>query len=186
MLSDVDIQSAIRSGDIRIESPLPILPSQWQPVSVDLRIGPDYRRPLRSGVRDLAYTLGRSDPDDFFQSVRAEPKFRLEPGGFAIGSTIESVYVSDKISCRIEGKSSVGRSGLAIHVTAGFVDPGFEGELTLELVNMAPYEIVIPTGTKVCQVCFFELKTPCQSPYGPTRGSHYHGQRGPTLVRPKV
>lgn len=110
--------------------------------------------------------------------------YALSPGQFVLGSTIEKVSLPDYIAARFEGKSSLGRMGLATHVTAGFIDAGFCGNVTLEMKNETPWYIVIAPGMRIGQLCFFELDTPARNPYGSEiLGSHYQGQIGPTPVR---
>jgi len=110
--------------------------------------------------------------------------FVLHPGEFVLGSTYEHVSLPDDIAARLEGKSSLGRLGLLTHSTAGFIDPGFQGHVTLELSNMATLPIKLWPGMKVGQLCFFQLSSPATHPYGSKEaGSHYQGQRGPTPSR---
>ena len=108
----------------------------------------------------------------------------LHPGEFVLGSTWETVSLPDDLAARVEGKSSLGRLGLLTHATAGFVDPGFSGHVTLELSNVATLPIMLYPGMKIGQLCFFRLSSPAESPYGSAAyGSHYQGQRGPTASR---
>ena len=110
--------------------------------------------------------------------------FILHPGEFALGSTYEVVTLPDDIAARVEGKSSLGRLGLLTHATAGFIDPGFSGHVTLELSNVATLPIKLWPGMKIGQLCFFQLSSPAEHPYGAgARGSRYQGQRGPTASR---
>src|SRR5690606_1603613 len=110
--------------------------------------------------------------------------FVLHPGEFVLGSTYESVSLPDDIAARLEGKSSLGRLGLLTHSTAGFIDPGFEGNVTLELSNTATLPIYLWPGMKIGQLCFFRLTSPAEHPYGSEKyGSRYRGQRGPTASR---
>ncbi len=110
--------------------------------------------------------------------------FILHPGEFVLGSILETVTLPDDVAARVEGKSSLGRLGLLTHATAGFVDPGFSGHVTLELSNVATLPIKLWPGMKVGQLCFFRLSSPVEKPYGSDAyGSHYQGQRGPTASR---
>ena len=110
--------------------------------------------------------------------------FILHPGEFVLGSTYEVVTLPDDIAARVEGKSSLGRLGLLTHATAGFVDPGFSGHVTLELANVATLPIKLYPGMKIGQFCFFRLSSPSEHPYGSEKyGSRYQGQRGPTPSR---
>ena len=117
------------------------------------------------------------------EPVGDEP-FILHPGEFVLGSTYEVVSLPDDVAARVEGKSSLGRLGLLTHATAGFVDPGFSGHVTLELANVATLPIKLYPGMKIGQFCFFRLSSPSEHPYGSERyGSRYQGQRGPTPSR---
>jgi dCTP deaminase len=116
--------------------------------------------------------------------VSADGEFVLHPGEFVLGSTFEVVTLADDVAARLEGKSSLGRLGLLTHSTAGFIDPGFSGHVTLELSNTATMPIKLYPGMKVGQLCFFRLSSPAESPYGHgASGSRYQGQRGPTASR---
>jgi dCTP deaminase len=116
--------------------------------------------------------------------VEGDEPFILHPGEFVLGSTVERIRLPDDLVARLEGKSSLGRLGLLIHSTAGYVDPGWDGYLTLELSNVANLPITIYPGMKIGQISFFRLSSPAERPYGSTeRGSKYQGQRGPTASR---
>ena len=116
--------------------------------------------------------------------VKQDEPFILHPGEFVLGSTYEVVSLPDDIAARVEGKSSLGRLGLLTHATAGFVDPGFSGHVTLELANVATLPIKLYPGMKIGQLCFFRLSSPAEHPYGSEKyGSRYQGQRGPTPSR---
>jgi dCTP deaminase len=116
--------------------------------------------------------------------VTSDETFVLHPGEFVLGSTYEVVSLPDDIAARLEGKSSLGRLGLLTHSTAGFIDPGFSGHVTLELANVATLPIKLYPGMKIGQLCFFRLSSPADNPYGSAKyGSRYQGQRGPTPSR---
>lgn len=116
--------------------------------------------------------------------VSAEGSLILHPGEFVLGSTYEKVTLADDVAARLEGKSSLGRLGLLTHSTAGFIDPGFSGHVTLELSNTATLPIALYPGMKVGQLCFFQLSSAAEKPYGSgASGSRYQGQRGPTASR---
>ncbi|MEP7018750.1 MAG: dCTP deaminase, partial [Actinomycetota bacterium] len=116
--------------------------------------------------------------------VERDEPFILHPGEFVLGSSFEVVTLPDDLAARLEGKSSLGRLGLVTHSTAGFVDPGFSGHVTLELSNVATLPIKLWPGMKVGQLCFFKLSSPAENPYGSAKyGSRYQGQRGPTASR---
>ena len=113
-----------------------------------------------------------------------EDPFVLHPGEFVLGSTLEVVTLPDDVAARLEGKSSLGRLGLLTHSTAGFIDPGFSGHVTLELSNVATLPIMLWPGMKIGQLCFFQLSSPAEKPYGSAEyQSRYQGQRGPTASR---
>jgi dCTP deaminase len=127
-----------------------------------------------------------ADQSDLTREVTTDgdEPFVLHPGEFVLGSTYELVGLGDALAARVEGKSSLGRLGLLTHATAGFVDPGFTGHVTLELANVATLPIKLYPGMKIGQLCFFRLSSPAEHPYGSTAaGSHYQGQRGPTPSR---
>jgi len=180
LLSDVDIKKEIGSGDIVIE---PLSEKDIQPSSVDLRVSKEFRV-----FENHKYT--RIDPREeqkelttLVQSSNDDP-FVLHPGEFVLGSTYEKISLSNKIVARLEGKSSLGRVGLLIHSTAGFVDPGFNGFLTLELSNVASLPIVIYPEMKIGQVSFYYLNSPSSATYGSEiYGSKYQDQEGPTPSR---
>ena len=125
-------------------------------------------------------------PDDLTDLVEVDEadEFILHPGEFVLASTVETIAISDRIAARLEGKSSMGRIGLMIHSTSGFIDPGFNGDITLELSNVARIPIALNPGMKIGQLSFLLLSSPCEFPYGsPQLGSRYQGQQGPTPSR---
>jgi len=156
-----------------------------QPSSIDVRISNLFRvfRNHTRGVIDV-----KVDTTDLTELVEipadASEPFMLHPGEFVLGSTLERVVVPDDLVARIEGKSSLGRLGLLIHSTAGFIDAGFDGHVTLELANVASLPITLYPGMKIGQVSFMQMTTPADNPYGKgAKGSKYQGQRGPTPSR---
>jgi dCTP deaminase len=177
MLSDGDLQDALNSGSLAV-----IPPGVMQPASIDLTLGLGFQtfqiKPAGLGI----------DPDEGYLplpvSSRPGDTIWFEPGQFALGCTAEKVWIGDGLAARIEGKSSLGRLGLMVHSTAGFVDPGFHGQLTLELHNVNRYPIALRPGMAIAQLCVFELKTPARRPYGSDGlGSRYQDQQGPTASR---
>jgi dCTP deaminase len=180
ILSDVDIRKEIESGRIVID---PFDPSAIQPSSIDLHVDDRFRVfansrypyiDVKKEMPGLTEVVEVADPDPFI----------LHPGEFVLGSTLERVAIPDDMVARLEGKSSLGRLGLLIHSTAGYVDPGWDGFLTLELSNVANLPITIYPGMKIGQISFFRLSTPAERPYGSTETrSKYQGQRGPTASR---
>jgi dCTP deaminase len=177
ILSDRDIRKQIDSGRLMIE---PFDPNMIQPSSVDLRVDRTFR--IFANTR-YPYIDVKRPMEDLTEVVEVddEEAFILHPGEFVLGSTLERVTLPDDLVARIEGKSSLGRLGLLIHSTAGFVDSGFSGHLTLELSNVANLPITIYPGMKIGQLCLFEMTSPAERPYG-DRGK-YQGQRGPTPSR---
>lgn len=180
ILSDVSIRAAIEIGRIEID---PFDPVMVQPSSVDVRVDRYFRV-----FENHRYALidPKQQQEDLTKEVATavDTPFVLHPGEFVLGSTLEVVRLGDDIVARLEGKSSLGRLGLLIHSTAGFVDPGFEGHLTLELSNVATLPIAIYPGMRIGQLSFYELSTAAEHPYGSKRaGSKYQGQRGPTPSR---
>lgn len=180
LLSDRDIRAEIDAGRVVLD---PWDPTMVQPSSVDVRLDKFFR--LFDNHKYPVIDPAAEQPD-LTRLVEVEPDepFVLHPGEFVLGSTYEQITLPDDIAARVEGKSSLGRLGLLTHATAGFVDPGFSGHVTLELSNVATLPIVLHPGMKIGQLCFFQLSSPAQHPYGSaTYGSHYQGQRGPTASR---
>ncbi|MGZ4270632.1 MAG: dCTP deaminase [Solirubrobacteraceae bacterium] len=173
VLSDGTIRRLVDEGRILID---PWDDGMVQPASVDLRLGDSFRvfHNHRIGAIDLARI-----PDNLTERVTVDEgeSFVIHPGEFVLGRTEEHVTLPDDIVARIEGKSSLGRLGLIVHATAGFVDPGFTGTLTLEITNLTRVPIVLWPGKPIAQLSFMTLDRPAERPYGhPDLGSHYHGQ----------
>jgi len=180
ILSDRTIREELAAGRILID---PLDPADIQPSSVDLRLDRFFRvfRNHTSRVIDV-----REDQENLTElvEIRSEEAFILHPGEFVLGSTAERVTLPTDLVARLEGKSSLGRLGLLIHSTAGFVDAGWDGHLTLELSNVATLPITLYPGMKIGQISFLRMTTPADSPYGSAAvGSKYQGQRGPTPSR---
>jgi dCTP deaminase len=180
ILSDRSIREELARGRIVID---PLGEGCVQPSSVDLHVDRYFRvfRNHTTRVIDV-----KENQEDLTELVEIPPDdcFILHPGEFVLGSTAERVAVPDDLVARIEGKSSLGRLGLLIHSTAGFVDPGFDGHITLELSNVATLPITLYPGMKIGQISFLRMTTPADHPYGTgSLGSKYQGQRGPTPSR---
>ena len=180
LLSDRDIRAQVDSGRVVLD---PWDPAMIQPSSIDVCLDKYFRLfdNHKYGMIDPA-----QDQPDLTHLVEVEPQtgFVLHPGEFVLASTLEAVTLPDDLAARVEGKSSLGRLGLLTHATAGFVDPGFSGHVTLELSNVATLPIMLWPGMKIGQLAFFRLSSPAEAPYGSTAyGSHYQGQRGPTASR---
>lgn len=180
LLSDRDIKAEIAAQRIQLE---PLDLGMVQPSSIDVRIDRYFRLfdNHKYPVIDPA-----EDQPDLTRMIEVDPAegFILHPGEFVLGSTFEQVTLPDDVAARLEGKSSLGRLGLLTHSTAGFIDPGFSGHVTLELSNMATLPIRLWPGMKIGQLCFFRLSSAAEHPYGSNKyGSRYLGQRGPTASR---
>ncbi|MCS6712203.1 dCTP deaminase [Brachybacterium sp. EF45031] len=180
LLSDRDIRAEIDAGRVRLT---PYDPDMIQPASVDVRIDRFFR--LFDNHKYAMIDPARNQ-ESLTREVAVDPEepYMLHPGEFVLASTYEQVTLPEDIAARLEGKSSLGRLGLLTHSTAGFIDPGFMGHITLELSNMATLPVALWPGMKIGQLCFFRLSSPAERPYG-TEGNlnRYHGQRGPTASR---
>ena len=180
LLSDRDIRSEISSGRVQVE---PFEPGMIQPSSVDVRLDRLFRvfenhkySVIDPSIEQSELTREVEVADDEF--------FILHPGEFVLASTYEVITLPDDIAGRLEGKSSLGRLGLLTHSTAGFIDPGFSGHITLELSNVANLPVKLFPGMKIGQLCLIKLSSPAEHPYGSAQyGSRYQGQRGPTPSR---
>lgn len=180
LLSDRDIRAELRAGRIGLD---PLDESMIQPASVDVRLDRFFRLFDNHKYPVIDPAADQPDLTRYMEAPPDEP-FVLHPGEFVLGSTYETVSVADDIAARLEGKSSLGRLGLLTHSTAGFIDPGFSGHVTLELSNMATLPIMLWPGMKIGQLCYFRLTSAAQDPYGSgASGSRYQGQRGPTASR---
>ncbi len=183
ILSDRDLRARIDSGEIGIE-PLSDPELQIQPASVDLRLGRSFVSYRLAHVpcidaRDPASVTEYTEQID----IDKGEAFVLHPGEFALGSTLEKVRVPPDLVARVEGRSSIGRLAIVVHATAGFIDPGFEGEITLELSNLGRCAVKLYPGMRISQVVFHTMTSPAERPYGPARGSKYQGQSGPVASR---
>lgn len=180
LLSDRDISAELAAGRIGLD---PTEPEMVQPSSVDVRLDRFFR--LFDNHKYPYIDPAEDQPElTHLLEVDADKPFILHPGEFVLGSTFEQVTLPDDIAARLEGKSSLGRLGLLTHSTAGFIDPGFTGHVTLELSNVATLPIKLWPGMKIGQLCFFKLTSPSQKPYGAgATFSRYLGQRGPTASR---
>ena len=180
LLSDRDILSWVDAGEIRLD---PWDPAMVQPSSVDVRLDrlfrvfENHRYPVIDPAADQSELTRMVEP-------AGQDPFILHPGEFVLGATYEQVSLGSSVAARLEGKSSLGRLGLLTHSTAGFIDPGFTGHVTLELSNVATLPIKLYPGMKIGQLCFFQLSSPAEHPYGDSANlSRYQGQRGPTPSR---
>lgn len=175
LLSDKDIRAEIDNGRVRID---PFDDSMVQPSSIDVRLDRYFRVFENHRYPHIDPSVEQVDLTRLVEPEGDEP-FILHPGEFVLASTYEVVSLPDDLASRLEGKSSLGRLGLVTHSTAGFIDPGFSGHVTLELSNLATLPIKLWPGMKIGQLCLFRLTSPAEHPYGSERyGSRYQGQRG--------
>ena len=180
LLSDRDLRAEVEAGRIALD---PFDEAMIQPSSIDVRIDRYFRVFHNSRYTHIDVAREMDELTELVEPKGDDP-FLLHPGEFVLGSTLECVTLPDDIAARLEGKSSLGRLGLLTHSTAGFIDPGFTGHVTLELSNVANLPITLYPGMKIGQVCFFRLSSPAEKPYGHgASGSRYQGQRGPTPSR---
>jgi dCTP deaminase len=180
LLSDKDIRTEIDLGRVGID---PFDPAMIQPSSIDVRLDrffrvfENHKYPHIDPSEEQPDLTRLVEPD-------GDEAFILHPGEFVLASTYEVITLPEDVASRLEGKSSLGRLGLLTHSTAGFIDPGFSGHVTLELSNVATLPIKLYPGMKIGQLCLFRLSSPSEHPYGSERyGSRYQGQRGPTPSR---
>ena len=180
LLSDRDIRAQVDDGRVVLD---PYDAAMIQPSSIDVRLDKFFRL---FDNHKYPFIDPASDQPDLTRLVEVDEDepFILHPGEFVLGSTYEQVTLPDDIAARLEGKSSLGRLGLLTHSTAGFIDPGFTGHVTLELSNIATLPIKLWPGMKIGQLCLFRTSSPAEHPYGsPVYGSRYQDQRGPTPSR---
>ena len=180
LLSDRDIKQESASGRVKLE---PYSEDMVQPASVDIRLDRFFRT---FENHKYQFIDPREDQQDMTRLVEvdASEPFVLHPGEFVLGSTFEVVTLPDDIAARVEGKSSLGRLGLLTHATAGFIDPGFSGHVTLELSNVSNLPVTLWPGMKIGQLCFIKMSSASEHPYGSNvYGSRYQNQRGPTPSR---
>lgn len=180
VLSDRSITEEMALGRIVVD---PCDPADIQPSSIDLHLGPSFQVFRNSRYPYIDPAVEQAGLMEMVQASAGEP-FVLHPGEFALGATVERVSLANDIVARLEGKSSLGRLGLLIHSTAGYIDPGWNGTLTLELSNVANLPIVLTPGMAIGQISFMRMTTPVDRPYGSAGlGSKYQGQVDPTPSR---
>jgi dCTP deaminase len=180
LLSDRDLVHALASGAFGLDR---LDEGMMQPSSIDVRLGQEFRvfnNHLHTHIDPL---VQQEDLTSLVEVPDGQP-FVLHPGEFVLASTLEVISLGDQLAGRLEGKSSLGRLGLLVHSTAGFIDAGFSGNVTLELSNVANLPIMLWPGMRIGQLCVFRLSSPARWPYGSAvYGSRYQGQRGPTASR---
>ncbi|MGH3737344.1 MAG: dCTP deaminase [Micromonosporaceae bacterium] len=180
LLSDRDLIDQFKQGRLQLE---PFEPTLIQPSSIDVRLDRWFRVFNNTKYTHIDPSIQQDELTSLVEVPDDEP-FVLHPGEFVLASTLEVVTLPDDLAGRLEGKSSLGRLGLLTHSTAGFIDPGFSGHVTLELSNVANLPITLWPGMKIGQLCIFRLSSPADHPYGSSvYGSRYQGQRGPTPSR---
>ncbi|GAA1993420.1 dCTP deaminase [Amycolatopsis minnesotensis] len=180
LLSDRDLRAQLDAGSLGVE---PFDPAMLQPSSIDVRLDRFFRVFDNTKYTHIDPKLQQDELTSMVEKEGEDP-FVLHPGEFVLGSTYELVTLPDDLAGRLEGKSSLGRLGLLTHSTAGFIDPGFSGHITLELSNVANLPITLWPGMKIGQLCLFRLTSAAEFPYGSSQaGSRYQGQRGPTPSR---
>ena len=180
LLSDRDIRAQVEAGRVKVE---PFTSEMIQPSSIDVRLDRFFRVFENHKYSVIDPSIEQSD---LTREVEVAPDeyFILHPGEFVLASTYEVITLPDDIAGRLEGKSSLGRLGLLTHSTAGFIDPGFSGHITLELSNVANLPVKLFPGMKIGQLCLIKLSSPAEHPYGSAiYGSRYQGQRGPTASK---
>ena len=181
ILSDAMLLEALERGELRFEPPID-LDQQVQPASIDLRLGSSFRV-FNYGNHALIDPREPIDMEELTELVTLnERPFILHPGAFVLGSTLEYVTIPARLVGRLEGRSSLGRLGIIVHATAGFIDPSFEGTITLEISNAGKIPVALHPGMRICQLTLLETG-PVLRPYGAARRSKYQGQREPTASR---
>ncbi len=183
ILSDQDIRARLEAGDLVIE-PLDDPELQIQPASVDVRLGNEFLEFKRTNISSIHPQQEEQAGEYVTETViEGDEEFILHPGDFVLGSTKERVEVPPDLVAQVEGRSSLGRIAVVVHATAGFVDPGFRGHITLELSNLGTAPVALSPDMRISQIVFTELSSPAESPYGAERGSKYQDQMGPAASR---
>ena len=183
ILSDADILARLEQGDLVID-PLDDVDLQVQPASVDVRLGREFLEFQRANIPCI-HPNSENEVSEYVEETVVEEgdEFILHPGDFVLGTTHERVEIPPDLVAQVEGRSSLGRLAIVVHATAGFIDPGFRGHITLELSNLGSAPVALNPGMRISQLVFTELKTPADRPYGSARGSKYQDQAGPEASR---
>jgi dCTP deaminase len=183
ILSDADILRRLERGDLVIE-PIDDPDLQIQPASVDLRLGREFLEFQRANIPCIHPGSEREVSEYVSETVIDEgEEFVLHPGDFVLGTTKERVEIPPDLLANVEGRSSLGRLAVVVHATAGLCDPGYRGQITLELSNLGTAPVALTPGMRISQLVFTEMKNPAERPYGSERGSKYQDQRGPQASR---
>jgi dCTP deaminase len=183
ILSDRDILARLEAGDLVVE-PLDDVDLQVQPASVDVRLGKRFLEFQRANIPCI-HPNKEEEVEDYVTETVVDDgeEFVLHPGDFVLGTTKERVEVPPDLVAQVEGRSSLGRLAVVVHATAGFIDPGFEGRVTLELSNLGTAPVALTPDMRISQLVFTELKSTADRPYGEERGSKYQDQHGPQASR---
>ena len=184
ILSDRDIRRRLEEGGLVVE-PLSDPELQIQPASIDLRLGNEFLEFERSNIPCI-HPESEEETEEYTRRrvVESGDEYVLHPGDFVLGTTYETVEIPDDLVARVEGRSSLGRLAVVVHATAGFVDPGYRGQITLELSNLGTAPVALrPEEMRISQIVLTELSSPAETPYGDERGSKYQDQDGPTASR---
>ena len=183
ILSDDDILARLEAGDLVVD-PLDDIGMQVQPASVDLRLGEEFLEFQRANISCI-HPNRESEISEYVEEtvVPEGEEFILHPGDFVLGTTKERVEIPDDLVAHVEGRSSLGRLAIVVHATAGLADPGYQGQITLELSNLGTAPVALTPGMRISQLTFTELTSPAARPYGAERGSKYQDQSGPQASR---
>lgn len=178
ILSDVDIKKRIKAGDIAIESPDGVYQSNINASSLDLRLGKYFKiyNHARQAILDPLNEETLIDVTSLVEIENPGEPFIVQPGEFVLGVTMEKVRISDALVARVEGRSSLGRLGIIVHSTAGFIDAGFEGTITLEMTNINRMPVALYPGMRICQLAFENMSSKASVPYSKKKTSKYQGQ----------
>ena len=183
ILSDADIRRRLEEGDLVVE-PIEDLAMQIQPASVDLRLGTEFLEFQRTNISCIHPNREEEVGEYVTETTVPEgEEFILHPGDFVLGTTTERVEIPDDVIAHVEGRSSLGRLAIVVHATAGLADPGYQGQITLELSNLGTAPVALTPGMRISQLTFTELSSPAERPYGAERGSKYQDQSGPQASR---
>lgn len=183
ILSDADLLDRMEAGDLVVE-PLDDPELQIQPASIDVRLGKQFLEFQHANIPCI-HPTDETEVEDYVTEtvVDEDGEFILHPGDFVLGTTKERVEIPPDLVAQVEGRSSLGRLAIVVHATAGFVDPGFRGKITLELSNLGTAPVALTPDMRISQIVFTELSSPAERPYGAERGSKYQDQNGPQASR---
>jgi len=179
ILSDGDILRRLERGDLVVE-PLDDVDLQVQPASIDLRLGREFLEFQHANIPCI-HPNSEGEVDEYVDETVVDEggEYILHPGDFVLGTTHERVEIPDDLIAHVEGRSSLGRLAIVVHATAGLCDPGYQGQITLELSNLGTAPVALTPGMRISQLTFTELKNAAERPYGEDRGSKYQNQTGP-------